>query len=117
MTPLLTAVTRMDHLIQAVLNLSRLGRQELHIEPIVTEALVHETLRPLARQIAQRQVQVTVGPVPVVQADRLALAQLFGNLLANAVAYLEPSRPGAIAITAVQHPGVTVFAVRDNGRG
>ena len=107
----------MDRLIQAILQLSRLGRQNLLLEPIATDTLVHETLHILAHQIAQRQVQVTVGPLPVVYADRLALTQIFGNLLANAVAYLEPSRPGEIAITAVQHPGVTVFAVRDNGRG
>lgn len=112
-----TSVIRMDRLIQAVLQLSRLGRQELQREPIATEALVHETLRTLAHQMAQRQVQVTVGPLPVVHADRLALAQIFGNLLANAVAYLEPGRPGEIAITATQYPGMTVFAVRDNGRG
>jgi len=112
-----TAVTRMDRLIESVLQLSRLGRRELQGEPIATEALVHETLRTLAHQIAQRQVQMTVGPLPVVHADRLALTQIFGNLLANAVAYLEPSRPGEIAITATQHPGMTVFAVRDNGRG
>jgi two-component system sensor kinase FixL len=112
-----TAVTRMDRLIEAVLQLSRFGRRELQREPIATEALVHDTLRTLAHQIAQRQVQVTVGPLPVVHADRLALTQIFGNLLANAVAYLEPRRPGEIAITATQHPGMTVFAVRDNGRG
>jgi PAS domain S-box-containing protein len=112
-----TAVTRMDRLIEAVLQLSRLGRRALQREPIDTATLVHETLRTLAHQIAQRQVQVTVGPLPVVHADRVSLAQIFGNLLGNAVAYLEPSRPGAIAITAVQRPGVTEFAVQDNGRG
>jgi signal transduction histidine kinase len=58
-----------------------------------------------------------VEPLPVVHADRLALAQIFGNLLANAIAYLESSRPGEITITAEQHPGMTVFAVQDNGRG
>src|SRR5438093_12389497 len=84
--------------LSAVLQLSRLGRQELHSEPIVTEALVHKTLRPLTHQIARRQVQVTVEPLPVVHADHLALAQIFGNLLAKAVAYLELSRPGAIVI-------------------
>ncbi len=56
-----TSVTRMDHLIEAVLQLSRLGWQELHREPVATDVLVHETLRTLAHQIAQRQVQVTVG--------------------------------------------------------
>jgi signal transduction histidine kinase len=112
-----TAVTRMDHLIRAILQLSRLGRQELQLELIDTETLVHETLRTLAHQIAQRHVQVTVGPLPVVRADRLSLAQIFGNLLANAVAYLEPGRPGEITITAVQRHGATAFAVQDNGRG
>ena len=112
-----TSVTRMDRLIQAVLQLSRLGRQELSLEPVATETLVHDTLRTLAHQIAQRQIQVTVGPLPVIHADRLSLVQIFGNLLANAVAYLEPGRPGEITITAEQHPDLTVFAVRDNGRG
>jgi len=53
----------------------------------------------------------------VVHADRLALVEIFGNLLANAMAYLEPDRPGEITISAEQHPGMTVFAVQDNGRG
>jgi len=49
----------------------------------------------------------------------LALVQILANLLTNAVAYLEPGRPGeiALALTAEQRPGVTVFAVQDNGRG
>jgi hypothetical protein len=92
---------------------SIVGRWELQREPIATAAVVHETLRTLAHQIAQRQVQVTVGPLPVVHADRLALAPIFGHLLANAVADLEPGRPGEITITATQQPGVTVFAVQD----
>ena len=53
----------------------------------------------------------------MVHADRLALVEIFGNLLANAMAYLEPDRPGEITISAEQHPGMTVFAVQDNGRG
>jgi hypothetical protein len=43
--------------------------------------------------------------------------QIVGNRLANAMAYLEPDRPGEIAISAKQHPGMTVLAVQDNGRG
>ena len=99
----------------AALQLSRLGRQELYIEPIITEALVHDTLRTLAYQIDQRQVQVTVEPV--VHADSLALAQIFGNLLASAVAYLAPDCPSEIVVTDERYADVTVFTVRDNGRG
>jgi signal transduction histidine kinase len=99
----------------AALQLSRLGRQEPYIEPIITEALVHDMLRALAHQIPRRQVQVTGEPM--VHADSLALAQLFGNLLANAAAYLAPDCPGEIVVTDERHADVTVFTVRDNGRG
>jgi signal transduction histidine kinase len=40
-----TAVMRMDRLIEAVLQLARLGRQDLHLEPVDTARLVQETLR------------------------------------------------------------------------
>jgi PAS domain S-box-containing protein len=112
-----TSVTRMDHLIRAILHLSRLGRRDLHFEPLDMRALVQGTVQTLAHQIAQRQVQVTVDPLPAAMADRTAMEQIMGNLLANAVAYFEPGRPGEIIVTGERHPDVTVLHVRDNGRG
>ncbi|MGE3540351.1 MAG: PAS domain S-box protein [Candidatus Tectimicrobiota bacterium] len=111
------SVTRMDSLVRAVLQLSRLGRQELFYERLDTQALVQETLQTLGHQLAQRQVQVTVGTLPPVEADRTAMAQIFGNLLTNAVHYLDPERPGVLAISALRHPQATAFQIRDNGRG
>ena len=107
----------MDHLIRAMLHLSRLGHRDLHLESLDMQALVHGTVQTLAHQIAERQAQVTVDPLPTVTADRTAMEQIMGNLLANAVAYLAPGRPGAIVVTGERHADVTVFAVRDNGRG
>jgi signal transduction histidine kinase len=112
-----TSVTRMDHLIQAILHLSRLGRRELCREPLDVLALVQGTVQTLAHQVAERQVQVTIDPLPIVMADRTAMEQIMGNLLANAVAYLAPGRPGEIVVTGERRPEATVFAVRDNGRG
>jgi signal transduction histidine kinase len=111
------SVTRMDALIQALLQLSRLGRRELHFERIDMDALVKEVLQALEHQIAQRQVRVTVGALPPVDADRTALEQIFGNLLSNAVNYLPPGRPGEVVITAERGPEHTTFHVQDNGRG
>ncbi len=112
-----TSVTRMDHLIRAILHLSRLGHRDLHLEPLDMQALVHGTIRTLAHQIAARQAQVIVEPLPPVTADRTAMEQIMGNLLTNAVAYLVPGRPGEIVVTGECHADVTVFTVRDNGRG
>lgn len=45
------------------------------------------------------------------------MEQLFGNLLDNAIKYLDPGRPGAIAVSAERSETKTVFHIRDNGRG
>jgi len=107
----------MDHFVSALLKLSRLGRRELRLEPVDMDALVQATLESLAHQIEERQVEVTVGPLPEVVADRTSMEQIMGNLLGNAVKYLDPDRPGRIGIIAQRGPGETTFHIRDNGRG
>ena len=112
-----SSVTHMDRFISALLKLSRLGRRELHLEPVDMEALVQATLQTLAHQIEERQVKVTVGPLPEVVADRTSMEQIIGNLLGNAVKYLDPDRPGELEITAERGDEETTFHIRDNGRG
>lgn len=112
-----SALAKLDRLISALLKLSRLGRTELHLEPIDTAALVGSILHTLSHEIAQRQVRVSVGALPVIVADCIAMEQVFGNILDNALKYLSPERPGRIAITAERTPEETVFRIRDNGRG
>jgi signal transduction histidine kinase len=60
---------------------------------------------------------VTVRDLPDLVADRTSMEQIFGNLLDNAVKYLEPGRPGSIAVSAERGDGEIVFHIRDNGRG
>jgi signal transduction histidine kinase len=112
-----SSVTRMNRFINANLKLSRLGHRELDLEPIDMNALVQTTLQSLARQIEEGQVKVTVGSLPEVVADRLSMEQIMGNILTNAVLYLDPGRPGEIEITAERSHDETTFHVRDNGRG
>jgi signal transduction histidine kinase len=107
----------MDHYINALLKLSRLGRRELVLEQVDMEALTQTTLETLAYQIEQRKTRVTVGPLPAVVADRTALEQIMSNLLNNAVIYLEPGRAGEIEISGERNAEETLFHVRDNGRG
>jgi len=112
-----SSVTRMDAFIKAVLELSRLGRRELGLEPIDMNVLVQATLQTLAHQIEQRQVKVTVGALPEVIADRTSMEQIMGNILGNAVKYLDSDRPGEIEVIAESGDDETTFLVRDNGCG
>ena len=111
------AVTRMDHLTAALLKLARVGRRELHMEQLDAGALLEETLRTLGHQIQTRNIAVRTGPLPVITSDRSAIEQVFGNLLDNAIKYLDPQRPGQIEVSAEVIANVVVFHVRDNGRG
>jgi signal transduction histidine kinase len=74
-------------------------------------------LKTLAHQIEERQVKVTVEPLAEVVADRTSMEQIMGNLLTNAVLYLDPGHLGEIEITAERGHDETTFHVRDNGRG
>jgi signal transduction histidine kinase len=58
-----------------------------------------------------------VNELPAVLADRTAMGQIMGNLLDNAVKYLEPERDGFLEIRGERTATDTVITVRDNGRG
>ena len=112
-----SSAARMDRLVTAILQLSRLERRELHLERIPMETLVRTILESLTYRLEQHRATVEVGPLPEVTADLMAMELVLQNLLANAVAYLQPERPGRIEIRGQRRGGEVVFTVRDNGRG
>ena len=113
------SVERMERLIAAVLRLSRDGRRTFNAEKIDMWA----TMQMLAD--AQRHQADAAGAtielaadLPSLVADRLAIEQIFGNLIDNAIKYLDRARPGLIQITGTRVAGGLVrFDVIDNGRG
>jgi PAS domain S-box-containing protein len=112
-----SSVTRIDHLTGALLRLSRAGHRELQMEELDAGTLLQETLGSLAHQIESRHITVQIGPLPRIISDRSAIEQIFGNLLDNAIKYLDPERPGRIEVSAEGTVDAVVFHVRDNGRG
>lgn len=112
-----SSVKRMNKLINGVLALSRMGLQKLRPGPVRVDDLVEGILRSLRHQLDLAQATVAVGPLPEIVVDRTALEQILGNLIDNAIKYLDPSRPGRLEIDAEAAPGETIFHVRDNGRG
>ncbi|NTV13356.1 MAG: PAS domain S-box protein [Desulfobulbaceae bacterium] len=113
-----SSVSRMDNLIGAILKLSRVGRRELSPEPVAVSELIGTIVESLSHQTGAKNAQVKVAAgLPEVIADKTALGQIFGNLLDNAVKYLEPGRPGLIEVSGAHADGEWLFQVRDNGRG
>jgi len=109
---------KMDGLIGAILKLSREGRRELKRERVQLDDVVETSLASLQHQIEAAGVAVDVEPsLPSVVSDRLALGQVVGNILDNAVKYLAPGRPGVISNTSEESGGRVKLRIADNGRG
>ncbi len=113
------AVNRMEGLIAAILKLSREGRRTFRAENLAMTALLQGIVDAQRHQTDAAGATVSVAPdLPHITVDRLAVEQVFANLLDNAVKYLDPARPGQVVVTAQPLGRSRVrFAVTDNGRG
>ncbi|HLJ70179.1 MAG TPA: CHASE3 domain-containing protein [Roseiarcus sp.] len=114
-----SSTRKMDGLINAILKLSREGRRELKPERITLDALLRAIADSMQHQIMEAGGEVVIeGRVSPIVTDRLAVEQIFGNLLDNAVKFRRFDTPLAIRIRLSDERGQRVsVTVEDNGRG
>jgi signal transduction histidine kinase len=112
-----SSIARMDRLIAAILNLTREGRREFEPVKIDTSELIEGIVATVAHQAADAEAQIRIASLPDIVSDRLALEQIFSNLIDNAIKYLKPGVPGEISVRGRTKLGFAVFEIADNGRG
>jgi signal transduction histidine kinase len=112
--------SRMQALIDDLLDLSRIeaGRWEPRPEALDLEVAIDEAWSLVAGRAALKAVRFTAEVAPearVLQADPGAVRQILGNLLDNAIRYVEPD--GHITVRAHPEEGGIALAVEDDGAG
>ena len=112
-----SSIAKMDRLITAILNLTREGRREFHPVKIDTRELIESIVATVAHQSAEANAEIRIEPLPDIVSDRLAIEQIFSNLIDNALKYLRRGVPGQIAVRGRTKLGFAIFEVADNGRG
>jgi signal transduction histidine kinase len=112
-----SSIAKMDRLISAILNLTREGKREFDPVRIDMRELIEAIISTLAHQADEAKAEIRIAPLPDIVSDRLALEQIFSNLIDNAIKYLKPGVPGEIAIRSRTKLGFAVFEISDNGRG
>jgi signal transduction histidine kinase len=113
-----SSTRKMDGLINAILRLSREGRRTLTPEPLAMNDVVSSLLDSVRHRLIERGAAAEIdGLLPDLVSDRLAVEQVFGNLIDNAVKYISPHRPGRIVVRGRREAGLLVYEVQDNGRG
>ena len=113
-----SSTQKMDRLINAILTLSRQGRRTLNPEPLAMDKIVGDVIDGLAMIAEDRQASIRIeGALPTIVHDRLAIEQIFSNLIENATKYLRADVSGNIVVRGGSDGRRARFEVQDNGRG
>lgn len=106
---------RMQVLIQDLLAFSRVGRKEAR-ESVDCNDVIKEVLQTLSSAMQESGAVVTHGELPEVWADRTQMAQVFQNLIGNAIKF-HGKEPPAVSVKAEKQEQQWLFTVSDNGIG
>jgi len=115
---LLSTSSRMQELITALLEYSRLAKAEIRLESVDLRRAVEQVLTELRPQIEAAGAKVVADPTfPRVVAHHAMLNSVLTNLVSNALKFVEPGRKPEIRIGAVRQSDEVVVRVEDRGIG
>jgi signal transduction histidine kinase len=108
--------TRMQTLIDDLLEYSRVGRSQKPFQPIDCNQVIEQAIANLQGVISDTQAVITYNELPIVTGDISQLIQLFQNLIGNAIKYRKSKSP-AVCIAVCKQENNWLFSVSDNGIG
>ncbi|MEZ5317165.1 MAG: PAS domain S-box protein [Vicinamibacterales bacterium] len=108
---------RMQMLIHDLLQYARVGTRGKEFRETSTEQIVRDTVQNLAGVVEETGARIRVGPLPTVRGDQSQLAQVFQNLIGNALKFRRSDAPPVVDVSAEEEDGAWVFRVADNGIG
>ncbi len=110
---------RLEDLINALLQFSRLGRVDFAVAETDLDVVLDGVLDTLHISLEERGVEVRRPvPLPMMVCDSARVAEVFRNLVTNALKYNESDQKWIeIGVRGDEGVGETVFFVADNGIG
>ncbi|MGB3267544.1 MAG: PAS domain S-box protein [Microcoleus sp.] len=113
---IVNSCVRMQALIDALLEYSRVGNSPKRFDLIDCNLVFEDACANLQLAIRQNQATVTRGDLPRIAGDSFQLLQLFQNLIGNAIKY-RSNRVPVVRVGALRQGDNWVFSVQDNGIG
>jgi PAS domain S-box-containing protein len=108
---------RMREIILDLLEFSRVGKAEDHMEMLDMNRLIEETKMLFRKDLEDTKGTIIAGPLPKVYGAQVPLRQVFQNLMGNALKYSKANLPARIYIECSELPEHWQFSVADNGIG
>ncbi len=110
------ATTRMNTLIQDLLQLSRAGRVEYNKEPVDLNILIETIVSDLEVKINETNAKIIWNNLHTVQGDAVQLRRVFQNLITNAIKFRSEKEP-VVRIESERKDRKIIIKVIDNGIG
>jgi PAS domain S-box-containing protein len=111
-------VIRMGLLVDGLLSLAKLGRRPLALRSSELNPIVEQTISLLQPEYEGRDIEWRIARLPALECDPVLIAQVFQNLLSNALKYSRGRTKAVIEVDSLREPGkAAVILVRDNGAG
>jgi signal transduction histidine kinase len=107
---------RMGHLIDDLLNFSRIAKQNLIKVKLDMDLLAHSVADELRPQ-HQRNLQIDIKSMLPIEGDSSMMRQVLTNLLSNAIKYSTKKQNPLIEIGSFRENDFNVYYVKDNGAG
>ena len=108
---------QMGLLVDDLLNLARLGRQDVKLQVAGLSSIVQRVTTSLQRDVEGRDIDWQIQPLPFVECDPALIEVVFTNLISNAMKYTRPRAQAVIQVGSIEQDGHPVIYVRDNGVG
>jgi PAS domain S-box-containing protein len=107
----------MDRLIDDLLALSRLGRQQLRKSQVNLAVMARQVFEQLQIQGLDRDLRLIVQDLPPAWGDHSLLNQVMMNLLGNAIKYTRVKKTAAVELEGHAEGRETIYSIKDNGVG
>jgi signal transduction histidine kinase len=107
----------MGRMVDDLLNLARVGRQEVHTRTTPLDTIVDGALSELRADWGNRIIQWTIGGLPTLECDPGLMKIVFINLLSNAIKYTGRRELAIIEVACTGGNGRSTVFIRDNGVG
>jgi len=114
---ILNGANKMNFLIKEILNLARVGRSDVIFETVEMDPLLKEIKNEVLTAFKADNSELILGQLPDLNGDKTMIAQVFTNLIGNAVKYSIMADKPKIEVTGYIDGGEVVYAVKDNGIG
>jgi light-regulated signal transduction histidine kinase (bacteriophytochrome) len=113
----LEGVDRMSKMISDLAAYAKIGTHTREFTPADLEEILKQVKASLNKSVEESNTEITHDPLPQIDGEETQLAQLFQNLIGNAIKFRKKDVPPRVHISSELKEKEWLFGVHDNGFG